>query len=354
MAFGTLTLADLQATALNATVASVGLDTTFQAVSNTLAAHNRIMDDLMADLVDKTTDRLRRYGGPDSMAMEDGDEFTVPKAQKITAGSNVGFPLRMAIGGLQWTELFFKKKTIGEFAGQVDAMMDADHNRCIRDIKRAIFYATNYTSNDFLIDKIDLDVKRLVNADSAPIPAGPNGETFTASSHTHYLARAGGSLASTDLDGLIDTVREHYASGEIRVYINQAQESTVTGFTGFVKYVDARIVANVNADHARGGVLDPIQIYNRALGLYRGAEVWTKPWIPANYLFCWNKSAPKPLCYRYDPDIGDGLQLVYDNPSYPLMARAYRRVFGVGVWNRINGAVLYGGNTSYADPTITS
>lgn len=353
MAFGTLTIADLQATQLNTTVAKVGLDTTFQAVSNTLDAHNRIMEELTADLVDKTTDRLRRYGGPDTMTMEDGDEFTVPHAQKIAAGSNVGFPLRMALGGLQWTELFFRKKTIGEFAGQINAMMDADRNRVIRDIKRAIFYATNVTSNDFLIDKIDLAVKRLVNADSAPIPVGPNGETFTVSSHTHYLARAGGSLASTDLDALIDTVREHYSTGEILVYINQAQEAAVTAFTGFVKYVDARIAASISSDQSRGGVLDPIQIYNRAIGLYRGAEVWTKPWVPANYLFCWNRTAPKPLCYRYDPDIGDGLQLVYDNPTYPLMARAYRRVFGVGVWNRINGAVLYGGNTSYADPTIS-
>ncbi len=353
MAFGTLTIADLQATQLNTTVAKVGLDTTFEAVTNTLAAHNRIMEEMMADLVDRTTDRLRRYGGPATVVMEDGDELTVPRPQKITAGSNVGFPLNNAIVGLQWTEMYFRKKTIAEFAGDVEAMMDADRYRVIMDIKKAIFLSSNVTINDAFTDKIDIDVKRLVNADSAPIPAGPNGEVFTASSHTHYLARAGGSLASTDLDALIDTVREHYSTGEIRVYINQAQESAVTGFTGFTKYVDARIVANVSADHARGGLLDPVNMYNRALGIYRGAEVWTKPWVPANYLFCWNRTAPKPLCYRYDSDYGDGLQLVYDNPSYPLLSRAYRRIFGLGVWNRINGAVLYGGNTSYADPTIT-
>ena len=351
MAFGTLTLADLQATALNTTVATVGLDVTFEAVSNTLAAHNRILDEIVGSVVEKTTDRLRRYGGPDTMTMEDGDEFTIPRGQKITAGSNVGFPLRMAIAGLQWTDLYFKKATIQEFSSQVDAMMDADRSRVIRDIKRGLFYATNVTSNDMLLDKIDLSVKRLVNADSAPIPSGPNGETFTASSHTHYLARVS-TFASTDLDNLINTVKEHYSQGEIKVYINQAEEATITGFTGFTKYLDARITSSMNVDHARVGMLDPIQIYNRAIGIYGGAEFWVKPWIPASYQFAWNTTAPKPLCYRYDPDYGDGLQLVYDNPSYPLLARAYRRIFGVGAWNRINGAVLYTGGTSYTDPTL--
>jgi hypothetical protein len=355
MAFGTLTLADLQATALNSTVAQVGEDKTFEAISNSLAAHNTIMEGMFGQLAERTTDRLRRYGGVATMTMEDGDELAMPFAQKVTGGSNVGFPLNSAIGGLQWSEMWFKKHTIGELTAQVEAMMTADVARVMRDIKRALFYATNATAYDHLIDNIALGVKRLVNADSEPLPPGPNGETFTASSHTHYIARIS-TFAATDLDSLINHVKEHFAVGEIVVQINQASESAVRAFTGFVPMVDARVIQAYATDRVVPGMsLDPLQIYNRTIGIYNGAMIEVKPWIPANYLACFNTgdNIPKPLCYRYDADYGDGLQLVYDNPSYPLRAKGYRRIFGVGVWNRVNGAVLYTGGTSYTDPTIS-
>jgi hypothetical protein len=361
MAYGTLTLADLQATALNATVAEVGLDRTFEGVTNTLAAHNRIMGELFSELADRTTDRLRRYGTTDTMTMEDADEFTVPRAQKVTAGTNVGFPLYSAMGGLQWTEMYFRKKTIGEFAAQIDAMMEADARRVTRDLKRAIFYSSNATVTDRFVDGISLAVKRLVNADSADIPVGPNGETFTAASHTHYIARVG-ALAESDFDSLVTTVKEHFDSGRVLVYINQAQEAAVRAFTNFVGYPDPRLIFSDSTTRAdRSTLLDQIQIYNRAIGIMgsNGAEVVVKPWVPANYAFAFNPDQPKPLAYRYDPDYGDGLQLVLATgtgeivtPDYPWQARGYRRMFGFGAWTRVNGAVLYTGNTSYADPTL--
>jgi hypothetical protein len=354
MGFGTLTLADLQATLNASTITQVGEDITWQAIQETLAIHNAQMGEIYGDFALPTTDETDRYGGTDTMVMEDMDELAVPRAQKVTAGQTVGFPLNAAGAALQWSEMWFRKHTLGELAAQVDAMMDADRNRVIRDMKRALFYSSNYTHTDHLARGVDIPVKRLVNADSAPIPPGPNGEAFTASTHTHYIARVS-TFAATDLDAAINTVKEHYATGEILVLINQAQEAAVRAFTGFVAYLDARLVGANNATQPAAGAptLDPVNFYNRAIGLYNGAEIWVKPWIPANYLFAYNAMAPKSLRYRYDPAYGDGLQLIFDNPDYPLRSRGYRRIFGVGVWNRINGAVLYVGGTSYANPTLT-
>jgi hypothetical protein len=352
MAVGTLTLADLQATQNASFVAKVGLDVTFDAIQNTLEAHSRIAQGLMTELAERTTDEARRYGGDDSMAMEDADETTVPRAQKVAAGSTVGFPLNSVMIGQQWTDMWFRKHTIEELAAQVNGIMSADIRRIARDLKRAFFFSANYTHTDHLARNIDLAVKRLVNADSAPIPPGPNGEAFVAATHTHYLARVGGALAATDLDALINTVKEHYSTGEIRVYINTAQESTVNVFTGFVQYPDPRIALSYNVNRPVGRTLDVVNLYNRAIGIYNGAEFFVRPWVPANYIFAFNAAAPKPLCYRYDPDYGDGLMLVKDEDQYPWQARGFRRVFGIGTWNRINGAVLYTGNTSYTNPTI--
>lgn len=355
MAQGTLTLADLQATLNASTIAHVGLDLTWEAIGNTLEIHNEQMREIYDDFAEPTTDESERYGGVDTMTMEDADELAMPRPQKVTGGSIVGYPLNAAVAGLQWSDMWFKKHTVMELAAQMNAMMDADKNRIIRDMKRALFYSTNYTHTDHLARNIDLAVKRLVNADSAPLPPGPNAEAFNASTHTHYLARASSSWVSTDFDAQINTVKEHYATGEIQALINQSEEQTVRGFTGFVAYQDRRVVPPTTAAFADGTYLDPVNFYNRPIGVYNGAEVIVKPWIPPGYPFVYNATAPKPLKYRFDPDYGDGLQIIYDSTTRAtniLNARGYRRIFGVGVWNRINGAVQYTGNTTYANPTL--
>lgn len=353
--YGTLTLADLLATQRNTTVAKIGVDSAFKAIANTLRVHNDQLGEMMDDFVEKTTDRLRAYGTYSSMTMIDSDEFTVPPPQKISAGANIGFPLNMATISFQWTDMWFKKHTIEELAGHVNAAMDADARRIQRDLIRSLFYATNYDFVDANVDGITLPVKRLVNADSATIPPGPQGESFTASTHTHYIAAAS-TFAATDLTSLVNTVREHFpGGGDIRVYINQAQEATVRGFSGYLTaYVDARILPASTSARAVGKSLDPTSITSRAIGIdSNGAEVWVKPWVPSGYAFAWNANAPKPVVYRYDPDYGDGLQSMFDRQVDPFSVRGFRRIFGFGVWNRVNGACLYTANTTWADPTVS-
>jgi hypothetical protein len=350
MAFGTLSVADLLAAGSTVSVVDFGLDRAFAAIDNSLAAHNRIMNELTADLVDRTTDRLRRYGGLDQMTMEQLDEYGTPRVQKVGAGATVGFPLKLFGIAYQWTRKWFQNHTPAELAAQATAAMEADTRVIVRDIKRAIFTATNSTFDDHLVDSVDLPVKALLNADSAPIPVGPNGETFTAASHTHYLGT--GSFAAADLTSLIEHVAEHYGTGEIVVYINRAQETAIRGFTGFYEYLDARLVGATDATRVVGRSLNMTQYYNRAIGLFAGAEIIVKPWVPASYLFAFNRAAPKPLAMRTRPGAG-GFEVSYDGEVHPLTARGFEREFGVSVWTRPNGAVLYTGNATYASPTIT-
>jgi hypothetical protein len=298
--YGTFTSLDTLATLNNTTVAQLGEDTAFAAVDAALAAHNAIMTDLMDSLVERTTDRLRRYGGPASMQMDEMDEMGTPDAQKLAAGSNVGFPLRLYGGSLQWTRKAFQNMMASEFAAQVTGMMDADKNVVIRQIKRAIYTPTNSNSYaDRLIDGVTLPVKALVNADSAPIPLGPNGETFNAATHTHYLFSA--SFIAANLSSLISTVTEHYGNGNIIVCINQADEAAVRAFTGFVAYIDPRLMNLTTAVTARDSLDNLVNIYNRRIGLYQGAEIWVKPWVLAGYPFCYLEGQPKPLVMRTRP-----------------------------------------------------
>lgn len=361
MAYGTLAALDTLATATNTTVTAFGEDRAFAEIDAALAAHNRLEQELLGNFVERTQDKLRRYGSQDSMSMDELDEFGRPDAQKLSAGTTVGFPLRLYGTTLQWTRKFFQNAMASELAAQTAGAMDADSRIIQREIKRALFYPTNVTFVDRLTDGVSLPVKRLVNADSQEMPLGPNGETFTASSHTHYLYTASTSLAAADLSGLIEAVVEHHASGQAQVWINRAQETAVRGLTGFTAYLDARIIPADTATRT-GANLSSYNLNDRAIGVFSAggvsAEVWVKPasLIPSGYLLAWVDGAPPVLAMRTRNANSGNLELVADDEAHPLRARSFEREFGVGVFTRTAAAVLFvdaGSAGAYTTPTIS-
>lgn len=349
MPYGTLTTLDTLASSLS-TIAVIGEDQAFAAIDAALSAHNALMNDMISSFAEQTTDRMRRFGGDASMQMDEIDEYGRADAQKIAAGQNVAFPLKLFGGTLQWTRKYFQNATGAELAAQVTGMMTADVRNFNYQLKLALFNPTNYTTTDRLTDHLSLDVKRLANADGAQLPLGPNGETFDGSSHTHYLGTS--SFAASDLTSLINTLVEHFATGSVEVYINSAQEATVRGFTGFTPYVDARLVNQSNAIVATAP-LNVMNMNNRAIGIFGAAEVFVKPWVPSGYVAGVVKGVTPPLVYRTRNAASAGLQLVADNEQYPLRARSWEREFGLGAWDRVAAAVLYTGNATYAAPTLT-
>lgn len=360
-AYGTLAALDTLATLDNTTVAEFGEDRAFAEIDAALEAHNRIEAELLGNFVDRTTDRLRRYGTTAEMTMDELDEFARPDAQKVAAGTTVGFPMRLYGLSIQWTRKWFQIARPSELAAQTASAMDADSKVIQREIKRALFNPTNYTFVDRLMDSISLSVKRLVNADSAAIPLGPNGESFDGPTHTHYLFTASTSLAAADMNGLIETVIEHHPTGQAMVYINRAQETAVRGLTGFTAYLDARLIPGGGATGTQANRnLDSFNLNDRAIGVYSAggvsAEVWVKPWVPSGYLFAWIMGAPVPLVMRTRTPSSGNLELVADDEAHPLRARSLEREFGAAVWTRTNGAVLFvdaGSAGAYVAPTIT-
>jgi hypothetical protein len=351
--FGTLAVLDTLASAQQ-TVVQYGEDRAFEQIDAARQAHNAQMREMLVGLVEMSTDRQRRYGSQDAMVMEEVDEFGRGQAQKIAAGVTVGFPLRLYDITVQWTRKYMQNATTRELAAQWAAAADADILRVIREVKRGVFLPTNYSFSDRLVDRVDLAVKALVNADGASIPLGPSGTSFNGATHTHYLYTAGVALAAADLTSLIDTVIEHYAAGEVIVWIAKAQEAAVRLLTGFTAYLDTRIVPASTTQTATGS-LNVMNPTNRAIGLYGGAEIWVKPWMPAGYLFAYNGGVSPPLVYRERSTAQGDLSIAAEDEAYPLRARTLEREFGIGVWNRTNGAVLFidaGAAGAYVAPTL--
>lgn len=356
--YGTLGILDSLA-ATQSSVVQYGEDRAFDQITAYMLAVNRIAMGLLGDFAERSDDRQRRYGGNDAMAMERVDEFGRPAAQKVTAGSTVGFPLEKFAIGRQWTKDSLEVLTAAEIAAQTQAAAAADWANLNKELKRALFLPTNYSFVDERVDGVTLAVKRLVNADSATIPLGPNGETFNGASHTHYNFTAATTLAVADLAALVEDVIEHHPTGNAVVAINRAQETAARGLTGFTALLPARLVPANNAVAAVGTIDDTQNLNDRLIGYFNSAgvyaEVWVQPWVPAGYLFAFVRGGPTPLVLRVRGARGD-LRLAFEDDDHPLRAQGFEREFGFGVWNRTNGAALYvdtGSAGAYVAPTIT-
>jgi hypothetical protein len=318
-----------------------------------LTIHNELYADMVGDLATVVTKPQMPYVASDTATMQELDEWGRADASKASTAGNLGFPLRIYGSAIQWTRTYFQRTTIAELAAQLDAHAAADLVNFRTLMRRTLFLNTNTSSyKDRLDSKLTYDLKALLNADGQAIPTSPSGATFDGSTHTHYLASATYTLAATQ--ALIDTVVEHGVDGKIVLYIAKADEATVRGFTGFAAYLDARITVS-GANQIGNVALDVNNPDNRAIGVLGGAEVWVKPWVPANYAAVLDLGAGRnAIGVRVrsgNLTSGPGsFQLIDEHGHHPLTAQNLGREFGMAAFAREKAAVSRMNNGTYAVP----
>ena len=357
--YGTLAVLDQLSLIKNQTAAEYDEQRLAEDFQRVLDAQNVLVQQMTADLVEPTTERLTSYGTGATIDMIKADEYTRADAQKaLPTPTDLGFPLEKFQASLQWTRSYVAVTSVADLALQVKAVTEADLRAVRKEIARALFTPTNRLSyTDRLVDGVTLPIRALYNADSAPIPIDEYGNTFNGATHTHYLGT--GSFVAADVESALTTVIEHGATGTVRIYINRAQEAAVTAMANFDAFLPVRLQpgGGSTADVALGGVLDnTANVYNRPIGLWDGTfEVWVKPWVYANYVVVVDiDPANRVLRMRNRPQTGSGaLQMVVEDEKYPLRARSFEREFGVSVWARSKAAVLRTNNATYASPSIT-
>lgn len=347
--FGTnAVFADL--TAFPYPVADFGLEQAFDAIENLYVAQNALVREQLTDFCEYTTQQFMIASAPDSEVMQEIDEFGTPSAQKITPGQQIGFPLRLFANGWQATNTALKRMTTVELAAQAQAAAYADLTNVQRRIRLALYTPTNYLFYDKLMDRrqqFQLPIKALANADGFPLPIGPNGEIFNASTHNHYVATVGASVAQSDYDLAITNLMEHHRSGRPMLLINQTEEALVRGFIVanglgvFQPDVDVRVIQPLTQIYTVTP-LDTTNLYNRRIGLYRGVEIWIKPWVISGYPIFIQTGVPdaKPLMFR-ERNAGSGdFHLEFEGILHPLSAKVWTREFDISVWHRIAAVVL--------------
>jgi hypothetical protein len=361
MAYGTLSIFDTiggRRAAANDYIGLYDPMTIYQQLQIFLDAHNALMDQMVEDIIEPTTDRFLTWGSNAEVSMMDGDEFSRPDVAKGQVNPTMNaFPLYLKQVAYGVTKLFMETKTVGDLEQVVTMCTDADLRDRLAAIRKALFNPTNnLTYKDRLVDNITLPLRALLNADSTYIPPDRFGNTFDGSTHTHFLGT--GSFAAADLQALITTIVEHWTTGAVRVYASRSNEATLRGLTGFYPYWDTRLTPSVNQTNALDTPLDILNIYNRPIGIFNESEIWIKPWVPPNYLFAFNTAVTKPLVMRTRPSAGTvnrgNLRIAAQYENYPLQATYMEREYGVGVYERRNGACLKMDNATYSAPAAWS
>lgn len=333
-------------------VAEFGLSTVEEVLQRDLQEHRNLTEEMVQELAEPTEDRQRIYGAGGNTEMEEVDEYGRGTTQEDHKSGEVAFPLRKFLHDVGWSDDYEVNATPADMAQAMLNAEKADVKKIREQMKRAIFLSSNYTYEDHLIDKVSLDVKRLLNADGAPIPEGPNGKTFNASTHTHYNAESG--LSNGGLRDSVLDLTHHGHSDEVRMYINQADASAVKGLPDFKPLVDSRLTLRDDQNEPRQQLDVSMPSNNRPIGIFNAALVWIKPWVPENYQFITDVAdEDKPLCYRqHENGSMQGLRLAAEIRDYPLNIDNMEHYFGFGVWTRTNGVVHYIGNGTYEDPSL--
>lgn len=334
------------------TVEQFGEDEFAQIAQAELEAHNRLVNEMLNEIAEPTTDRQRRTGNDSRGELIAVDEYGRGVTQKSAGGYNIGFPMRAYQYNLGWTRKYFQQQTVADATQRMVDAQTAHRVGMLRELKRAAYLSANYTFTDRLVaPQLDLPVKRFVNADSATIRNGPNAEVFDGSTHTHYLANA--SLTAAALLSLVNTIVEHGVNDgeQVRIVISQTDRTAVEALAGFKAYPDPRI--NYVATDQNRTTIALNQLTNLAIGTFGAAEVWVKPWAIANYAFGYvSNAAVRPLVLRTRAG-NAGLAIAAEIDTYPLRAQYMETEFGLGAWNRTAAGVLYFAGGTYTDPTIS-
>lgn len=348
--FGILQRSDLQTQGL--LLRELGEGQLWDYLDYTLNSYNAVMEELTSLLTFSTTRHQTRYGAGGRMFMLPADEFSRPNAQKLGPGYQIGLPIEQYQISLGWTREYFKRKTAKEWLAEIDAMTAADEQMQIDAIRGAIFNPTNSVFPDK--EYGDLQVKALLNADGSFIPSY-NGVSFNPASHTHYLVSGNTSPTTVNLQALKLHVTEHGNQGQLVLYINEAQEPAI------------RAMAPDFLAKQQIGIVNPLGSYaivqdeTSGIGRIFDMEVRVRNWIPAGYMFCFNEyganSELNPLARRLAEFPEDNALHVVGTTTladkFPLQAEYAERFYGVGAYNRSNGAVMQiKASGSYDTPTL--
>lgn len=330
-------------------------------VAASVQAHAEFVSSDMNEQLNLFTDEIIKsrsiWGGVPKMAFDEVGEFGKGKPRKQTEGQELHFPLFKLSAVQGGSDEFWKRAQVNDMIDLLNSMEIGYASRVRDEVKAAIFNNTvRIPQKDWLVDNSTLNkIQPFLNADSNSIPDAPNGTTFTASTHQHYIGITGSTVAASDVNYLLGHVREH-GEGKIILFVDANMPATLSGLasTKFVALTPTVVVNQTAAQVARDSFNPDADRSNMLVGYWDGHEVHTRSWVPTNYMAALNVGGQlgKPLLRRIDPQFPGLLGGFQIRDGRVTMNEMYFYM-GIGAFNRAAGAVMdcTTGSNSYTVPT---
>lgn len=335
-----------------------------QAIANALqqdnASHQRVLNGLLDDLVERTTDfagstPITNVNDEMIQVSEDGAVQT----RKSEAGGMQNYPLDKFQHGQGFTLDYMIRRSPADLAREQAEVQRTHINTVHRRILRALFLNTSRTVRDVFGRgaNLTLTVKPLANGDGDVVATGPNGETFDPMTHSHFMTAP--AITDSAVKAAVDNVAEHGEGGSIRLWISRADEATVRQLGDFRPYIDQRtlpamIVAGGGTQMVGTQPLNVSNPGNRAIGVYGPAEVWVKPYMPAGYLLPIRVGGTAKALRMRVSELAQlqGLRLEGGSVMHPLESKYWADYFGLAAHDRTAAAVLQITDGAYQVPRL--
>lgn len=198
------------------------------------------------------------------------------------------------------------------------------------------------------------------------VPPQWMGEVF-ASSHTHFLAEAGGNAAAFQslFVAMMLQLRHHGHRGTLSIFCSDDDVSTIRQTTGFVQlFQPGTLPTNNNSAYAYAtGTIDgvPGEVFGYFDCEWGRAELRFHYRIPQYYAFGTKtygiNNARNGLALRIHPaENGFGMMLkpvITWEPEQKISQVRFVGTHGIGVNDRVNGVAGYANNATWSNPTIS-
>ena len=318
------------------------------AIEQSRAEHNFVVDTMLELFTEKTTEHKIRYKTNAAAKLQPLDEHGRARKVKGAGSYDVAFPIYQAGIATGKTRIAAAKMTVQEVNDSLADLFDADKRWLKDSILTALFDNAGYTFSD---DEFgDLDVKGLANTDGTLYMVKSGSETGEEAQHyTNITAMDDANQNFATIYRNLTSRPENAGGGKVISFIPTNLEDDVMALADFIEETDPDIALGANSDRliATLGTTVPGEVIGKV------NRNWIVRWdsLPDNYIVSTITSGKRPLAMREYPEAElRGFTRVAERNDHPFFETQFDRYAGFGAYNRL-GAFITKVAVSYAKPT---
>lgn len=325
----------------------------WDAVRETVEEYNRIVEETMSALVERTTVHQERYMLPGVATLEPLDENGNPLPRRVSGYYTTAYPIQR--GGYAWggNREVRALITVDEVQRQISTARQADLDWLLRHMLAAVFDNVEWTYADE--QHGDLTIKPLANGDDVIYtrrgivePAKDN----------HYLAQAAAiDDANNPFPTIYDELSEHPSNNvttgnPIVTFIAKNLRTSVEGLAGFEEPEKDYIIPGIMNDRADASIRSELRFGDRVLGVVDDQIIVQWDVLPSNYMMSIATGAGPFVKMREQPAAElQGLFPEFNDVDGNRHENRLIRIAGFGVANRVAACVTYIGGAAYVVPS---